>query len=86
MAAKISIHGAYETPVSNFTLRNSCVKVFRDDSLAPAPYRARVDYRLLPMAFGSLKEAHRFIEDNLEHIRVLEDAQLEASVPVVSMG
>jgi hypothetical protein len=85
MPGSSSKGSGFESPVSFFTLRNSCVKVFRDDSLTPAPYRARVDYRLLPMQFGSLEGARQFIEGNLERIRVLDDAELKASVSVMSM-
>lgn len=63
-------------PVLLFTLRNSCVSVFRDESLAPVPYRARVDYRFLPMRFPTPEAAREFLQDNLEQIRALDDVQL----------
>ncbi len=66
-------------PVLLFTLRNSCVSVFRDESLAPVPYRARVDYRFLPMQFPTPEAAREFLQDHLEQIRNLDDTQLRCA-------
>ena len=65
-----------ERAVAECKVRNSVVKVVRDDALSTGPYQARVDYRRLPIGFRSPAEAVAYVQDNIERIRELDDLRL----------